>query len=84
MQGSEIIRVKLSEVRSGFPDKDVQLQVGDTVYFPKAAQVYLTGHVARPGSYRFDENMTVFQALALAGSVTEEGSMKRVRDRPAG
>ncbi len=79
VQGSEIIRVKLREVRSGFPDKDVRLQIGDTIYFPKAAQIYLTGHVARPGSYRFDENMTVFQALALAGSVTERGSMKRVR-----
>ena len=79
VQGSEIIRVKLREVRSGFPDKDVRLQIGDTVFFPKAAQIYLTGHVARPGSYRFDESMTVFQALALAGSVTERGSMKRVR-----
>ena len=77
--GSEIIHVKLREVRSGFPDKDVRLQIGDTVYFPKAAQIYLTGHVARPGAYRFDEGMTVFQALALAGSVTERGSMKRVR-----
>ena len=79
VQGSEILRVKLREVRSGFPDKDLLLQVGDTIYFPKAAQVYLTGHVARPGSFRFDENMTVFQALALAGSITERGSMKRVR-----
>jgi polysaccharide export outer membrane protein len=79
VEGSEIIRVKLREVRSGFPDKDVRLQIGDTIYFPKAAQVYLTGHIARPGAYRFDENMTVFQALALAGSVTERGSMKRVR-----
>ena len=79
VQGSEIVRVKLREVRSGFPDKDVRLQVGDTIYFPKAAQVYLTGHVARPGAYRFDESMTVFQALALGGSVTERGSMKRVR-----
>lgn len=79
VQGSEIIRVKLREVRSGFPDKDVRLQIGDTIYFPKAAQVYLTGHVARPGALRFEEDMTVFQALALAGSVTERGSMKRVR-----
>ena len=71
--------MKLREVRSGYPDKDVRLQIGDTIYFPKAAQIYLTGHVARPGAYRFDENMTVFQALALAGSVTERGSMKRVR-----
>ena len=79
VQGSEILRVKVREVRSGFPDKDVRLQIGDTIYFPKAAQIYLTGHVARPGAYRFDESMTVFQALALAGSVTERGSMKRVR-----
>ena len=77
--GAEIIRVKLREVRSGYPDKDVRLQIGDTVYFPKAAQVYLTGHVARPGAYRYEETMTVFQALAQAGSVTERGSMKRVR-----
>jgi polysaccharide export outer membrane protein len=79
VQGSEIIRVKVREVRSGFPDKDVRLQIGDTVYFPKASNVYLTGHVARPGAYRFDENMTVFQALALAGSVTERGAMGRAR-----
>ena len=77
--GSEIIKVKLREVRSGYPDKDVRLQIGDTVYFPKAAQIYLTGHVARPGAYRYDESMTVFQALAQAGSVTERGSEKRVR-----
>ena len=77
--GSEIIRVKLREVRSGYPDKDVRLQIGDTVYFPKASQIYLTGHVARPGAYRYDETMTLFQALAQAGSVTERGSMKRVR-----
>jgi polysaccharide export outer membrane protein len=77
--GSEILRVKLREVRSGYPDKDVRLQIGDTVYFPKAAQIYLTGHVARPGAYRYDETMTLFQALAQAGSVTERGSMKRVR-----
>ena len=79
VQGSEIIRVKLREVRSGFPDKDMRLQIGDTIYFPKAAQIYLTGHVSRPGALRFEEDMTVFQALALAGSVTERGSMKRVR-----
>ena len=79
VQGSEIVRVKLNEVRSGFPDKDVRLQVGDTIYFPKASQVYLTGHVARPGAYRYDERMTLFQALALAGSVTERGAMGRVR-----
>ena len=74
--GSQILRVNLRELRAGYPGKDLQLQVGDTVYFPKAAQVYVTGHVARPGALRYEEGLTVFQALALAGSATERGSSK--------
>jgi polysaccharide biosynthesis/export protein len=77
--GSEIFRVNLRELRAGYPGKDMGLQPGDTVYFPKAAQIYVTGHVARPGSFRFEEGLTVFQVLALAGSVTERGSEKGVR-----
>jgi polysaccharide export outer membrane protein len=50
--------------------------VGDTVYLPKAAQFYVSGHVAKPGAYRYEEGLTVFQALALAGNPTERGSNK--------
>ena len=74
--GSQIFRLNLRDVRSGYPDKDMRLEVGDTVYLPKAAQFYVSGHVARPGAYRFEEGLTVFQALALAGSPTERGSTK--------
>lgn len=77
--GALVFRVNLRELRAGYPGKDLPLEVGDTVYFPKAAQVYLTGHVARPGVYRFEEDLTVFKALALAGSATDRGSAKRVR-----
>jgi len=49
--GAEVFHVNLRELRSGYPDKDMRLLVGDTVYFPKAAQVYVTGHVARPGAF---------------------------------
>jgi polysaccharide export outer membrane protein len=76
VDGSQIFRLNLRELRSGYPDKDMRLQVGDTVYLPKAAQVYVTGHVARPGAYRYEEGLTVFRALALAGSPTERGSSK--------
>jgi polysaccharide biosynthesis/export protein len=74
--GSQIFRLNLRDVRSGYPDKDMKLAVGDTIYLPKAAQVYVTGHVARPGAIRYEEGLTVFQALALAGSPTERGSTK--------
>ena len=66
--GSEIFHVSLRDVRSGYPDKDMRLEAGDTVYLPKAAQIYVMGHVARPGAYRFEEGLTVFQALRWPGA----------------
>jgi polysaccharide export outer membrane protein len=74
--GSQVFRLNLKELLSGNPAKNMELLPGDTVYFPKAANVYVLGHVAKPGAIRYQEGMTVFQALTLAGGVTEKGSQK--------
>ena len=77
--GAEIFRISLLELQSGNPEKNLPLQAGDTVYVPKAAQVYVMGSVARPGALRYQEGMTVLQALTLAGGVTERGSAGRTK-----
>jgi polysaccharide export outer membrane protein len=77
--GSEVFRISLLELQSGNPEKNIPLRAGDTVYLPKAAQVYVMGSVARPGSYRYQEGMTVMQALTLAGGATERGSAGRTK-----
>ncbi len=77
--GSEVFRISLLELQSGNPERNVTLHAGDTVYFPKASQVYVMGSVSRPGPYRFQEGMTVLQALTLAGGVTERGSQGRTK-----
>jgi polysaccharide export outer membrane protein len=77
--GSEVFRVSLLELQSGNPEKNIALEAGDTVYFPKASQVYVMGSVARPGPYRYQEGMTVMQALTLAGGATERGSAGRTK-----
>ena len=77
--GSEVFRISLRELKAGYPEKNILLQAKDTVYLPKASQVYVLGHVARPGAYRYEEGMTVFQAVLLAGGVTERGSSKGVK-----
>jgi polysaccharide export outer membrane protein len=77
--GAEIFHVSLRDLRSGNPAKDFRLEPGDTVYFPRAAQVYVTGNVGRPGAFRFEEGLTVYQALNLAGGITEKGSSKSVK-----
>jgi polysaccharide export outer membrane protein len=77
--GSEVFRISLLELQSGNPEKNIALRAGDTVYFPRAAQVYVMGSVSRPGPYRYQEGMTVLQALTLAGGATERGSSGRTK-----
>jgi polysaccharide export outer membrane protein len=77
--GSEVYRINLLELQSGNPERNIPLRAGDTVYFPRASQVYVMGSVARPGPYRYQEGMTVLQALTQAGGVTDRGSSGRTR-----
>lgn len=77
--GSQVFRLNLRELMSGNPAGNLELQAGDTVYFPRAAQAYVSGHVARPGAVRYDEGMTVFQAINEAGGATERGSLGKVK-----
>jgi len=74
--GSQIIRVRTAELLSGNPEKNLPLVAGDTIYFPKPANIYVTGQVFKPGPIRFEEGMTVFQAVTLAGGITNRGSDK--------
>lgn len=44
-----------------------------------AAQVYVTGAVAKPGKLAFDRPTTILQAIMEAGGPNEFGSLKKVR-----
>jgi polysaccharide export outer membrane protein len=77
--GSQVFHVALRELRSGNPDQDFKLEPGDTVFFPKAAEFYVTGYVNRAGSFPYQEGTTVYQALALAGGVSDRGSAGGVK-----
>lgn len=66
---------------------EITMRSGDQVYVPRAPEVYVTGDVHTPGLFRLDRGMTVFQALARAGGVTNMGSTRRIiikRQEPDG
>ena len=47
---------------------------------PRAEEIYVFGEVKNPGSYALKNvSMTVLQALSLAGGVTPNGAMGRVK-----
>jgi polysaccharide export outer membrane protein len=75
----EEIRVNLRQLVAGDLEQNAILQGGDTVTFLPPRQVYVTGNVVKPGAYRFQDGMTVFEALAAAGGVTARGSAGRTK-----
>jgi polysaccharide biosynthesis/export protein len=75
----EIIRVNLKDIQLGRAGRDIQLQDGDIINVPKAQTLFLTGYVRNPGAIVFEPGMTVQQAIALAGGLTDRGSDRRIK-----
>src|SRR4029453_2985948 len=74
-----VIRVNLQTLQTGILAENVTLRGGDTIFVPRAESVFISGHVGTPGAYGVRKGMTVRQALALAGGVTDRGSTRRVQ-----
>jgi polysaccharide export outer membrane protein len=75
----EIIRVNLKEIQLGRAGRDIQLQDGDIINVPKAQTLFLTGMVRNPGAIVYEPGMTVQQAIAVAGGLTDRGSDRRIK-----
>jgi polysaccharide export outer membrane protein len=71
------IRVRLTDVQSG-KAQTIRIRDGDTIFVPKAERIYVTGEVRTPGAYAYDDDMTIFTAISLAGGITAKGSNTRI------
>jgi polysaccharide export outer membrane protein len=60
-------------------EADVIIQNGDVVYVDRAPMVYIYGEVQRPGVMRLERGMTVMQALASGGGLTQRGTERGLR-----
>jgi len=58
---------------------NVRIQDGDTINVLKAEPVYITGYVKSVGAYPVRRGMTVSQALALAGGISDKGKDSGIR-----
>ena len=74
---AEIIRVNWRDLNLG-RGTDVALLDGDILNIPKAQTFYMTGQIRNPGILVLDPGMTVQQAIATAGGLSERGSDRRI------
>lgn len=58
---------------------DVLLQNGDVIWVERAPMIYMYGEVQRPGTIRLERGMTVMQALAAGGGLTQRGTERGLR-----
>ncbi len=76
----EVKRINLKQLmRDGQSTRNVQIVAGDNIYIPKKEQFYVTGEVEKPGSYNFEEGMSVIKALSEAGGATDKGALNRTK-----
>jgi polysaccharide biosynthesis/export protein len=64
-----------SNARAG----DLAVQNGDVVFVERAPMIFIYGEVQRPGTMRLERGMTVLQALAAGGGLTQRGTEKGMR-----
>ena len=64
---------------AGGREQDVVVQDGDTIWVDRQPLVYIYGEVQRPGPMRLERGMTVMQALATGGGLTQRGTQKGIR-----
>ena len=66
-------------LRDGITPVDLRLGDGDRVFVPIFDRFFIHGEVRNPGAYRFESGMTVVQALAEGGGISERGTVKGLK-----
>ena len=75
----DVEHINLRDLQEGNLSANVMVRDGDTIFVPKAQRFYVTGYVHNPGPYAFEPNLTVLQAISMAGGLTDLGSDRRIR-----
>ena len=82
---AESLNVDMAAVlQNGDKTKDIEVRSGDSIFVPKAPVFYIYGEVEKGGAYRLEPDMTVTQAIAVAGGITPRGSENRLQLRRKG
>ncbi|MES2886714.1 MAG: polysaccharide export protein EpsE [Pseudomonadota bacterium] len=68
-----------SILQAGRRELDVIVANGDILHVDREQKIFIYGEVQKPGSYRWDRSMTVLQAMAQAGGLTQRGTERGIR-----
>ena len=78
---------KITVIRKEDSGEETTLQIGmhdpvrpnDVIQVAEKRWVYVTGEVKKPGSYLYDQQMTILKAITLAGGLTDMAAPNRTK-----
>src|SRR3546814_6571250 len=76
--GAEM-KLNIAGLATGDNSQDPFVTAGDKIYVPDAESFFIYGQVNAPGVYPVRAGMSVRQAIARGGGLTELGTDKRVK-----
>jgi len=77
----DVTMISRDQLLAGTQGQDILMQDGDRVLVVEAKKFYIMGNVRNPGYYSVYRNMTIQQAIAVAGGLTDRGSDRRIKVR---
>lgn len=79
--GVKRITVDLVQIFAGDDNvvADFEMKAGDRVFVDRAPTFFIRGEVQRPGAYPIPGRLTIGQAIAIGGGVTQRGNEKSVK-----
>lgn len=70
----------LTDLKQGRDEANPEIMPGDIIVVPKAAPVYMTGEVVKPGEIDMPEGgLPLTQAIAMASGISREAKTKNIK-----
>ncbi len=74
---NEIITLDLGKFRDDNTYEAFFVASGDHIYVNPVTRIFVSGEVGSPGEFKWEKDLTVHQAISLAGGHTKLGALKR-------
>jgi polysaccharide biosynthesis/export protein len=77
-------RLLIKDLATGDTNQDPYVSPGDKIFSPKAELFYVSGQVNAPGAFPLLSDMTIGMAVARAGGVNTQGTLRNLKLTRAG
>ncbi|MDH5716855.1 MAG: SLBB domain-containing protein [Spirochaetia bacterium] len=78
-KNQKLIKVDIKKALEGDFNQNIYVENNDSIFIPIAKSFYIMGEVKRPGKYNLERDITILNAISLAGGETNKAAINRTK-----